>query len=483
MAQSLKSTTFKNISYNALGKIIGFLFQSAANVILSRELFAEDYGVAGFAMICVAFMKTFSGFGINRAAVQAKDFDEKAEATAFTLRQIIGLFAFVMTIALSGLAGHFIENKSITSVIKVLAFAILIDNFSLVSMIKLERKLKFSIISFAETGLTVASSVTAIIMALNGFKYWSIVYSYIAANIVFVLSTYLCMPYKFKFSLDVGISKQYLRYGSTVFFTGLLSFFVCNVDNFVIGSVAGPSKLGFYVIAFNWGSMVCSIMYTVVFGVLFPTFSRMQDDPMRMKHAYLKIIQYVALFSLLCNVGLFCVADNFLFTVLGKGTDKWLPSLLTLRILCLYGVVRSLIEPASSLLMAQGNTRIPFKASLLVALLEFVLVYPAIKFGSIEVVGGVVLVAYVCQLGVYLPVLKKFNNISLGEIWMMINPAVVSGFVMLLCYYSFNGLFAHGIVKLVWSIFALTAAYLVVYGLLTRWRLYIQLKDLLPFGR
>ncbi|MFZ4860144.1 MAG: lipopolysaccharide biosynthesis protein [Desulfuromonadaceae bacterium] len=451
-----------------------------ANIILSRELIAADYGVAGFAMICVAFMKNFSGFGINRAAVHAAEFDEKAMATAFTLRQIIGVIAFGITIAFSGLAEHFIDHKAITSVIRVLAFAILIDNFSLVSTIHLERNLKFSVISLAETGLTAASSIIAILLALNGFKYWSIVYAFLAANTVFVAITFWYMPYRFKFSIDTEIAKQYLRYGSTVFLTGLLSFAVFNMDNFIVGSVAGVSQLGYYAIAFNWGSMVCSIMGTVVFGVLFPTFSRMQGDLERMKQAYLKIVQYTALLSVLCNVGLFCVADNFLITVLGKGTDKWLPSLMTLRILCLYGIIRSLIEPATSLLMAQGKAHIALKASLLVALVELALVYPAIKYGGIEVVGIAVLFAYMCQLAIYLPALHKTNNIRLIEIVKITWPALVAGGITLLGYLLLNGLFTHGLLKLVVSVFLLTSVYLLFYGVLTRWRIFHQLRDLLP---
>jgi PST family polysaccharide transporter len=240
------------------------------------------------------------------------------------------------------------------------------------------------------------------------------------------------------------------------------------------------SQLGYYAIAFNWGAMVCSIMGAVVLGVLFPTFSRMQGDLERMKQAYLKIIQYTALLSVLCNVGLFCVAENFLISVLGKGTDKWLPSLVTLRILCLYGIVRSLIEPASSLLMAQGKAHIALKASLLVALVELALVYPAIKYGGIEFVGIAVLFAYMCQLAIYLPALNKTNNIRVVELLKITWPAWAAGGITLLCYLLLNDHFSHGLLKLVVSVFLLTSVYLLFYGLLTRWRVFHQLRDLLP---
>jgi len=483
MTESLKNVTFKNISYNAIGKVVAFVAQSAATIIVSRELIVEDYGVAGFAMICVTFMRNFSSFGISDAAVHASDFDNKGMNTAFTLRLILSLFAFAITIALSGMAEHLIQHKAITSVIRVLAFAILIDNVSSVSSIILERNLKYAIISIAETGLTVTSSITAIILALNGFKYWSIVYGFISANIVFVLIMYLCKPYRFRFAIDVDQAKQYLRYGAYIFFSGLLYFAIYNVDNFIIGSVAGASQLGYYSIAFNWGGMVASIMWAVAGSVLFPTFSRMRDDSARVKNAYLKVIQYIAMIGLLCNIGLFCMADNFLFTVLGKGTDKWLPSLATLKILCLYGVIRSLIATASPLMMAQGKPRTQFQANLVAALVECSLVYPAIKFGSIELVGMVVLLSYICQLFVYIPALKRTNNISLREIVSNIWPAAVSGFVMYLCYFVLNGLFAPGLVKLAGSMLVLTTVYLVTYGILTQWSIYIQLKGLIFAGR
>ena len=483
MSESLKKTTIKNVSYNAIGKGVATVFQSVANIVLSQELVAADYGVAGFAMICVTFMKNCSSFGINNAAVHANDFDEKGKSTAFTLRLLLSVAAFAITIALSGLADHFIKHNSITLVIRVLAFAILIDNLGAVSTICLERNLKYSVISLAEAASLIASSVIAVVLALNGFKYWSIVYGFIASTFVSVFISYFYMPYKFKFALDIEIAKQYLRYGSYVFYSSLLYFAIMNMDNFIVGSVSGAAQLGYYAIAFNWGSMVCMVMWSVVFSLLFPTLMKMKDDPVRMKQAYLNIMQYTALISLLFNVGLFCVADNFLFSVLGKGTDKWLPSLQTLRIFCIYGVIRSLILPAPSFMMALGYTRIQFKATLLAAIIEIILVYPAIKFGSIEVVALVVLFSFATQLIIYLPALKQTSNIKTRELGMSIWPSIASGLAMFLCYYGLNDLFPHSLMKLAGSMLLLAFVYIVTYGILTKWKFYIQIKELLFAGR
>lgn len=475
MSEHIFKQTFKNISYNALGKVLSFAFQSFASVVLSRELVAADYGVAGFAMIWVTFMKSFSGFGINKAAIRSERFSEAAADTAFTLRQIVGIIAFAVTIAGAEAARLFFPHPAIATVIRVLAWAVLIDNFSLVSTIYLERELRYGALSTAETALTVASSLTAVCLVYNGFTYWSIVYAYLAANLTFVVVAFSFRPYRPRFRLDAGIAREYLKYGSTVFLTGLLTFVLYNFDNFVIGAVAGAERLGFYAIAFNWGAMVCSVMGAVVFGVLFPTFARLQHDPAQMKTAYLKILQLAAFVSVLCNIGLLCVGENFLVTVLGKGADKWLPSLVALRILCLYGVVRSLIEPAASYLMALNRAETALKATMLVAAVELSLVYPAVRFSGIEAVATVVLLSFSCQLLVLLPALRRASGILLHELWRAVRPAVFAGTTMAGLYFSVARYLPHGPFTLAVSIVLLTAAYLVAYGALTGWQDYARL--------
>ena len=95
-----------------------------------------------------------------------------------------------------------------------------------------------------------------------------------------------------------------------------------NGDNFAISAMRGAKTLGYYAVAFNWGSMVCVMLGGVVLSVLFPTFSRMQSDRQRMKKAYLQVLEYVSFVGILVNMGLLAVSKDFLFFVLGHGTEK-----------------------------------------------------------------------------------------------------------------------------------------------------------------
>jgi len=163
-----------------------------------------------------------------------------------------------------------------------------------------------------------------------------------------------------RFCLDVAAARHFINYGVNIFLVGLLSYALLNAGNFVIGAVKGATALGYYTIAFNWGGMICSILIGTVSSVLFPTFAKIQDDRQRLRAAYLKIIEFIAVIAIMANLTLFLTGREFLYFVLGHSTEKWFPSLIAFQILCGFGILKSLLEPGASLMMAIGNTAVPY---------------------------------------------------------------------------------------------------------------------------
>lgn len=479
MQNKFTITTASNISYSAIGKILAFLFQACANVILSRELISSDYGVVNFAMIQVTLMTTLSNFGINNAAVQRKEFNKDTLYTAFTIKLVFSIMIYAILYIAAGLSVYFFDDSNIVHVIRVLALTIVINTFAFMPCTMLSRSLDLKKIVIAETANAVSNSIIAIVMALNGFKFWSIVLAYICSNVVFVILVNFFMPCRISFRLNKQIAVELIRYGYNILLAGLVSFAVLNFDNFIVGSVGGSSLLGYYALAFNWGSMVCGIMSSVVLSVLFPTFSRMQDDPAKMKKAYLEILQYTAIFCVLWNMTLFCVSERFLVHVLGKGTDKWLPALNALRIMCVYGIVRSLIEPTYTLLMASGNPKLVLKSGIVVAIVELLLVYPAIKYGSIEVVSFVVLLAFMSQIYFINRYVRRIFNVYFIEIIKTILPACSTAMVVLLLYKIMQGFFANSIAGLIVVASLAATTYLILYGLVTGWKHYSRIYGII----
>ena len=476
MSELLTRSTVTNIGYNTVAKIIAFAFQGLANIILSQNLGASDYGIVGFAMIFANFLGRFNDLGIQTAVVQRKNLDDRTLYTAFTVKAVLGLLTYAITFVVAGFSPYFFDNPAVITVIRLISLNFIINTFAFLPRVLLIRDLDFKKLSISEVLLSITSSLIAVVMALNGFKYWSIVVATLASNIVAVIVVARFRPVKLKLVFDKEIALELVRFGGNLFLSGMIVFLLFNADNFVVGSTAGSAALGYYALAFNWGSLICMVLGDVVHSVLFPTFSKIQGDTDRIKSAYLKVLEVVGFVAVFVNLVLFLGADEFLYYMLGKGTDKWFPALATLRIICCYGIVRALLEPLGSVIMAIGKTELLLKANFLAAALELILLYPVIKLFGIFGVGVLITLAYFTQYLVFWPAVRSSLTINakevLTETMPFVFPAVVIGSLFMIM---------RGYVVPMIGIIAIPVGvvlFIVISGILSGWKLVHQVRGL-----
>ena len=135
-----------------------------------------------------------------------------------------------------------------------------------------------------------------------------------------------------------------------------------------------------------------------------------------MRRWYLKTLDLVGFVSVIANTTLLTNAHFFLVTFLGKGSNKWLPAMASLQILCIYGIIRAMTEPLANCILALGRTRTMLQANLLAGAVELVLLLLVLRSGKIELVSLVVLFAYTVPAVVYVPFLRNNLGISGGDL-------------------------------------------------------------------
>jgi O-antigen/teichoic acid export membrane protein len=478
MSESLKATTLRNVGYNSVARIIQLVVMAVANVIMTRTLAPSDYGIVGFAVIFTAFLSQFSDLGIGSAVIQKKELEERELYTAFTIKFVIGLVIFVLAYLGAPLAVQFFDNPAIVWVIRVLALNFVLNTFGILPSILLTRKLDYKKIALINLIAGILNSAVAVTLALMGFQYWSLVIASLVMSLSTCVIANVMHPVRYRFAFSREAATRFIRFGGNVFLAGFITFLIFNADNFVIGAVKGATKLGYYSLAFNWGSMACTMIASIVLSVLFPTFTKMQGDRERLKNSYLKVLQYISFGGVLVNMTLFVVSRDFLFLVLGHHTDKWLPALTSLRILCIYGVVRLLLEPVGQVVMAVGRTDVLRKATMLVASIELIGLYPALKLLSMEGVALLVTVAYVAQYAIYYRVLRSELQITFRELCSCVGPALWG--MLALSLVLIIGEVAGGSSVLIFmtKMTSCVGIYLVTYGVATKWKLYKDMSRL-----
>lgn len=417
-------STLKSIGHNAVAKMLTLGTQGAASMILARRLGADDYGVVGIALVVIGLLNRFSEMGLSAAIVQRPHVDSKTLATAQSINALIGLGLFLAAQALAPLADVILHSPASVTVVRVLAFGFLINVVGFLPNAMLTREMRFAELRIPAVCGAVIRGVLAITCAIAGLKYWSIVIGTMAGNVVSAVGLRMMRPIRVKWSLDRVIGAELLRFGGPLLGVSVLVFAVFNIDNAIIGAQLGTAELGYYTVAMTWGTFVCGTLTEVVHSVLFPRFSREQADRPLLRSMYLRSLRLILFGAVLVNTTLFCVSDGFLYFILGKSTDRWMPALDTLRVLCCYGAVRAAMEPIGNVLLALGRPKIIFHANLIAVAVELAaLPFVASRFGILGV-GIFLCLAYATQWAIYLPFLRRELKIGPRDFLPIIGPSL-----------------------------------------------------------
>lgn len=426
MTEHFRVKAFVNIRYMSVAKVVTVALSTVVNIVLAQNLASADFGIYGFALIFITFLLLFKDLGMGTAVIQKENLDDRGLYSAFTINLVLGCAICLYGFILSPVAGIFFHDKAVVLVIRVLSLNFLINAFSFLPNSLLTRELSYRKLFFAQVYSSIFGAATSIVLALSGFKYWSIVIASLCTSLTTTIVLNFLRPVRIRILFDREKASELVHFGGSLFLTGLLAFITFNMDNFTIGTVQGSKGLGYYTIAFNWGATICGLLATTVHTVLFPTFSKIQGDWDRLKRIYLRVLGYISFISILANIILFVVAKDFLFFILGRGTDKWLPALTAFRILCIYGIIRSLLEPVGSVILALGKANMILKANIVSAVLTLVFIYPAVLFFGLVGAAIVATAAYATQYLIYFPFLESVFGLRYREVWSAAKPAIIS---------------------------------------------------------
>lgn len=479
MTEPLRYKTAANLSYNFVTRLLVFALSSVTGIILARNLTSSDYGIVGFAMIFIEFLQQFNEVGITSSIVQKEKIKENELYTAFTLKTIFGFLMFSVSYACGWVSQKTFDDPAVKWVVVVLAANIFIGGLGFLPTTVLMRELKFKRLTIPQIGARVAATVVALTTVYMGFRYWSIVLSNVATNVTSVAIVWLICPIPLRFGWDSKAAREQLKFGSNLFFAGLMVFVLHNADNFAVGAVSGAAALGFYAIAFNWGMKVPGFISDAIGNILLSTFSRVQRDAERLKRGYLTMLEYVSLAAILANILLLIASKELLILVLGAGTGKWLPALLTLNILCIYGAIRALLEPVRNLIVAIGTPSLILKSNAIVAALQLPCLYPALRYFGIAGVALVVAISYSIQFLIYFPALRSKIDLRFSSVFRSVRPALLSGCILAAFGYGIDRFMTTSWLSLAVKLILGCILYLATYGVITRWKILKEAKEII----
>ena len=330
MSESLKDKTVKGIGWSAIDNISSYAVTFVVGLILARLLTPDDYGLIGIITIFTAICGCFINAGFGTALIRKKDATEADFCTVFVCNLIMSIALYWILFLLAPYIASYFRREELVPLVRVTSLSMIISAFSIVQSTRLTKRIDFKSQTMITISSAIVRSVVGLAMAFSGFGVWSIVGQSLSGSIT---STIL-LCYVNKWIPRLRFSKESFRYlfgfGSKLLISDIITTIWNQVYNVVIGRYYQPATLGQYTRAKMFDGLLSSNLTVVIQRVTFPVLSELQDDKVRLKSGYRRVIRATMLISCWGSLMIAAVAKPMIIVLV---VDQWIEASYYLQII------------------------------------------------------------------------------------------------------------------------------------------------------
>ena len=342
------------------------LLRLVSNLIMTRLLLPEAFGMMAMAATVLTALTLFTDIGINRSIMREIDgADTRFLRVAWVVKILRSLVvaggvlvaALVLWLLPDGTfpAESVYAQPQMPGLIALIALSPLLLGFASTSRELTIRRLenrRFVVFSFVAQICTV--------LAMVGFAQisptvWALMAGMLVNNLMVCCFTHLVLPGpRMAFEWDPEIAERLWHFGKWLIGSSVLTFVARNADKLLLGGFLGAGLFGIYVISQIWIEAGKTLITRLSEGVAFPVVAEiMRTRPHELPRLYRKVQTAVDLFCVSGFLGALILGPllvDLLYTsdysLAGRYLQLMSPSFLMMR----YESLRSLILNA-------GNSR------------------------------------------------------------------------------------------------------------------------------
>lgn len=423
----LKEEAMRGVAWSATQKWGVRLISFLVMLILARLVLPESFGLVAYAAVFIAFAEIFVDAGFSDAIVQFPKLDREHLDTAFWISLVIGTFLTLGTITASELIADGFHEPRLVPILRWLSPVFILGALSSVQYAILRRNLAFRSLTMRSLIATISSGVVAVIMAFMGFGVWSLVAKSLIDSVVTVIVLWKVSSWRPSFHISRTHVKELFSFGLNIVGGNFVDFLSVRSGDFLIGYFLGPTLLSYYWLGYNLLTVMIDLLISVPNLVLFPIFSKIQNEPDRVKSAFCEVTQLQSIIAFPMFLGIFIVAPEAIRVLY---SDIWIASIPIAQLLMLTGIVRSAVLIYSSIFRAAGKPSWRFYIYSLTALLNVAGFLLVVKMGIVAVAASYVVVSYVL-MPLYILMIRKLINVSIRSQLSQYVPALVSSLAMI----------------------------------------------------
>jgi O-antigen/teichoic acid export membrane protein len=392
---SMLALVRRGVSWKLVSQVVVQVARVVFALVVARLLTPEDFGLAAMALVVAGFVIAFSDLGLGAALIQRRSIDELDRSTVFWSGLVVGVLLTLAGIALAAPISAFYGEPAVEGLMAALSVCFLISAMSATQRALLSREMDFRRLELSAMAGVIVGGLVSVAGAVSGWGPWALIAQQIVTVVVTTTVLWFATSWRPKFAFSIDSLRTLGGYGVHVLGTRLVYRAQESALPLVIGRFLGAAPLGIFTIAYTIILVPLTRLAIPIGEVLFPAFSRMQDERERVAHFWIRALEVLAAICTPAMVGLAIVAADFVEVVLG---DQWSDAVPVIQILAWVGLIQALQAWNGGILMGLGRSRTLFRATL-----SFFVVYLAsfligVQWGIVGVAVTYAVVATVLEV-------------------------------------------------------------------------------------
>jgi O-antigen/teichoic acid export membrane protein len=278
MARVLRSASWIVLGYGASQAI-----RLASNLILTRLLFPEAFGLMALISVVTVGLTLFSDVGIAPAIAQSKRGDDPDFLdTAWTIQVGRGFALWLAACSLGWPVALFYEQPLLASYLPVAALTLVVSGFFPTRIETAQRHLLMGRLTALDLVSQVLGIAAMVLLALAMQSVAALVIGGVIGTLAKLVLTHWGMPGQInRFRWEREAARELIHFGKWIFLSTMFWFFASQGDKAVLGKFLSLEGLGIYNIGYFLASFPLLLGLNVVSRVMIPVY-REKADPARL---------------------------------------------------------------------------------------------------------------------------------------------------------------------------------------------------------
>jgi O-antigen/teichoic acid export membrane protein len=354
------------------------LLRLAGNLVLTRLLFPEAFGLMAIVQAVMVGVAMFSDVGIEQSIIQNKSGNDHAFLnTAWTMKVMRGVLMWIALCVLAYPIASFYSEPLLAQLLPVGGLAAVIAGFGSTKIASADRNLGIARTTVIDVGSYAFGLLVTIVWAWIDRSIWSLVMGNLVGVAARTIASHVWLDgIRNRFSWQPKALAGLVAFGRWIFVSSVLTFLAGDGNRLLIGGLLDVRLLAFFTLAAAIDQVPQLIAQSIGGRVLFPAYSEVvRERPERLFAAVEKARLITTVPCWLVYVFLVYFGDSLMQLLYD---DRYRDSGWMLQILGLGSLVGSLIMSYNGILWAKGMVR----TSTALLAIQLLIQVPAMVIGN-----------------------------------------------------------------------------------------------------